>query len=189
MPAEVDEMFDRFKDTRAIIFDMRGYPHNTAWLIAPRLTEAYPVAGARVQRPLVMPPSSPEEATFTHSNTLDSQLPLARTDKPRYRGLTVMLMDERTQSQAEGTGARLKAANGTTFVGSATTGANGDVTSFLVPGGIVVRFSGLAVSHPDGSQLQRVGLVPDVEVKPTIQGLRSGRDEVLEAALTFIATR
>jgi C-terminal processing protease CtpA/Prc len=184
MPEEVDEMYERFEDTRAIIFDMRGYPNNTSWLIAPRLTEAQPVPAAR-RVPLVMPPSSAGEG-IAQPSTLDFVQPLARTDKPRYRGLTVMLMDERTQSAAEQTGMFLRAANGTTFVGSATTGANGDVTSFLVPGGIVVRFSGVAVSHPDGRQLQRVGLLPDVEVKPTIHGLRSGVDEVLAAALAFI---
>jgi C-terminal processing protease CtpA/Prc len=188
MPEEVDAMFERFEDTRAIIFDVRGYPRGTAWLIAPRLTDAFPVACARFRRPLVMPPSHEDDDIFAQSSTLNSIQPLPRTDKPRYRGQTVMLMDERTQSQAEGVGLSLKAANGTTLIGSATTGANGDVTSFVVPGGIVLSFTGVAVSHPDGRQLQRVGLLPDIEVKPTIHGLRSGRDEVLEAALDFIAS-
>ena len=36
LPAsQVDSMFERLKDTRAIIFDMRGYPFGTAWSIAP----------------------------------------------------------------------------------------------------------------------------------------------------------
>jgi C-terminal processing protease CtpA/Prc len=185
MPEQVDEMFERFEGTRAIIFDMRGYPHLTMWLIASRLAEAFPVAVARFQRPLVMLRANPYEVDAGRS-ALDSVQPLGRTAKARYRGLTVMLMGERTQSQAESTGLHLKAANGTTFIGSATTGANGDLTSLVVPGGIVVRFSGAAVSHPDGGQLQRIGLLPDVEVRPTIEGLRSGRDEVLEAALAFI---
>ena len=46
-----------------------------------------------------------------------------------------MLTDERTQSQAEHTGLFFKAANGTRFIGSHTTGANGDVTNFFMPGG------------------------------------------------------
>jgi C-terminal processing protease CtpA/Prc len=185
MPEQVGEMFERFADTRAIIFDMRGYPHLTMWLIASRLAEAFPVAAARRQVPLVMPPMSASTGTARPS-TLDFVSTVPYPAKPTYRGLTVMLMDERTQSQAESTGLHLKAANGTTFIGSATTGANGDLTSLVVPGGIVVRFSGAAVSHPDGRQLQRIGLLPDVEVRPTIEGLRSGRDEVLEAALAFI---
>jgi hypothetical protein len=35
-------------------------------------------------------------------------------------------------------------------------------------------------------QLQRVGLVPDVEVRPTIAGIRAGRDEVLERAVSYL---
>jgi C-terminal processing protease CtpA/Prc len=172
-PEEVEEMFERFKDTRAIIFDVRGYPRDTVRLIAPRLTDAFPVATARVQRPLVTPPGHEDEDIVPQSSTRDSITCLPRTGKQGYRGLTVMLMDERTQSQAEGTGLHLEvAANGTTLIGGATTGANGNVTNLVVPGGIVLSFTGLAISQPDGRQLQRVGLLPDIEVTPTIQGLR-----------------
>ncbi len=38
-PDMVDKMIADFKDAKAIIFDMRGYPHNTAWSIAPHLTD------------------------------------------------------------------------------------------------------------------------------------------------------
>lgn len=51
------------------------------------------------------------------------------------------------------------------------------------------RASGLGVFYPDGSPTQRIGIVPDVVVSPTIEGIRSGRDEVLEAALREISAR
>jgi C-terminal processing protease CtpA/Prc len=111
---------------------------------------------------------------------------IPRSEKWKYRGKTIMLIDERAVSQAEHTGLFLKAANGTTFVGSPTNGANGDVTSFFVPGDIRVRLSGQEVRHPDGRQLQRIGLVPDVAVRPTIAGIRAGRDEVLERAVEYV---
>jgi C-terminal processing protease CtpA/Prc len=119
--------------------------------------------------------------------TLSFLQPIPPTTQWRYRGRTVMLIDERTISQAEHTGLFFEAANNTTFVGSPTRGANGDVTNFWVPGGISIGFSGHDVRHADGRQLQRVGLVPHVEVKPTIAGLRAGRDEVLERALAVLA--
>src|SRR4029079_7974381 len=34
----VDDMFEKLKNTRAIVFDMRGYPNGTVWAIAPRLS-------------------------------------------------------------------------------------------------------------------------------------------------------
>jgi hypothetical protein len=33
---------------------------------------------------------------------------------------------------------------------------------------------------------QRVGIVPDIDVKPTVAGIRAGRDEVLEAGIREI---
>jgi C-terminal processing protease CtpA/Prc len=100
-----------------------------------------------------------------------------------------MLINEATLSQAEHTGLFLEAANGTRFVGSPTAGANGDVTNLVVPGGILVWFSGHDVRHADGRQLQRVGLQPDVPVRPTIAGIRAGRDEVLEKAAALLKSR
>ena len=46
--------------------------------------------------------------------------------------------------------------------------------------------SGLGVFYPDKKPTQRIGIIPDVEVRPTIAGIRAGRDEVLEAALRQI---
>ena len=188
LPASsVDSMFELFRGTRAIIFDMRGYPQGTAWPIAPRLTERSGVVAARFQNPVATNPLGmsleqvgEQEMTFTFEQRLDP------TTKSRYRGRTVMLIDERTISQAEHTGLFFEAANGTKFVGSATSGANGDVTSFVVPGGISISFSGHDVRHADGRQLQRVGLRPDVLARPTIAGIRAGRDEVLDAALAYL---
>jgi C-terminal processing protease CtpA/Prc len=179
-PGQVDSMFDRLRHTRAIIFDMRGYPQGTAWSIAPRLTNVDSPAAARFSRPLASSPDTTEQARYSFVQ----QLP--RTSKWRYTGRTVMLIDERTQSQAEHTGLFFEAANGTKFVGTPTAGANGDVTTLLLPGGLSLSFSGHEVRHADGRQLQRIGLVPDLTVRPTIAGVREGRDEVLERALSWL---
>jgi len=97
-----------------------------------------------------------------------------------------MLIDERAISQSEHSGLFYKTANSTVFIGSPTQGANGDVTWFTAPGGIRINFSGHDVRWPDGKQLQRVGLAPDIEVRPTIEGIRAGRDEVLERAVEYL---
>jgi C-terminal processing protease CtpA/Prc len=46
--------------------------------------------------------------------------------------------------------------------------------------------SGIGVFYPDKRPTQRIGILPDVEIKPTIAGIRSGRDEVLEEAIRQI---
>jgi C-terminal processing protease CtpA/Prc len=181
LPAsQVDSMFERLKGTRAIIFDMRGYPFGTAWSIAPRLTRADMPAAARFSRPNATTPDTTERTEFSFTQTLP------HTDQWRYLRPTVMLIDERTLSQAEHTGLFLEAANGTKFIGSPTAGANGDVTTVLLPGNVQMTFSGHSVRHADGRQLQRLGLQPDVLARPTIAGLRAGRDEVLEQALRYL---
>ena len=98
----------------------------------------------------------------------------------------MLLIDERTVSQSEHLGLFFEVANGTKFVGTPTAGANGDVTWFTLPGIAAVRFSGHEVRHADGRQLQRIGLVPDLLAAPTLQGIRDGRDEVLERGIELL---
>lgn len=177
--AMVDSMFEMFKDTKGIIFDDRGYPQGTAWSIAPRLSAA-PVPAAAFQRPLVMSPDSAAWSTYAFIQSTP------RGSQGAYHGKTILLVDERTISQAEHTGLFLKAANKTTIVGSPTMGANGDVTTVALVAGMYATFTGHDVRHADGRQLQRVGLQPDVVVRPTLAGIRAGRDEVLERALKIL---
>jgi len=179
----VDSMFDRFRHTRGIVFDMRGYPNGTLWAIASRLTRGTPVA-AVLMTPLPGHPA-PAEATARFAQRIDPPAPGTR----RYPGRTVLLIDERSQSQAEHTGLYFKAANGTLLVGSATAGADGEIASLSLPGGMTVGFTGQAVTWPDGRQLQRTGLRPDVPVRPTLRGIRAGRDEVLDAAVRALSPR
>jgi hypothetical protein len=51
------------------------------------------------------------------------------------------------------------------------------MTYFMAPGGVRINFSGHEVRWSDGRQLQRVGLMPDIEVGPTIEGICGWRDE------------
>jgi C-terminal processing protease CtpA/Prc len=179
---EVDVMLERLKDTRAIIFDLRGYPQGTAWALAPRLNIKGAKYGAAFQRMLVSGGSSTEEGEARFA----FRQPLPTGNKWIYRGKTVTLIDERAISQSEHTGLFLEAACATTFIGSPTAGANGDVTNLTLPGGLFVGFTGHDVRHVDGRQLQRVGLVPHIEVRPTLAAIRSGQDDVLARALQYL---
>ena len=52
-----------------------------------------------------------------------------------------------------------------------------------MPGGEATSISGIGVFYPDKTPTQKIGIVPDIEVNPTVAGLRAGRDELLEAAV------
>jgi C-terminal processing protease CtpA/Prc len=178
--AEVPAAFEKVKLTRALVFDMRGYPNGTAWSIAPRINTRNAKVGAQFRRSQISAFSVEEsESGFFFAQPLPEGPP----DLPKYTQPTVMLIDDRAISQSEHSGLFFEAANGTRFIGTASAGANGDVTSFTLPGGISVYFTGHDVRHADGRQLQRVGLIPDVEVAPTRAGLKAGKDEVLDRAM------
>ncbi|MBV8858768.1 MAG: hypothetical protein JOZ02_17695 [Acidobacteria bacterium] len=183
---EVDKMFETIKDTPAVVFDMRGYPNGTAWPIAPRLTEKRMPVAALFSRPLLEGASLSDLETESPSYTFAQRLPERRGDV--YRGKVVVLINEDAISQAEHTCMFFEAATDVTFVGTPTTGANGDVTFMVLPGNLNVSFTGHNVRHADGRQLQRVGIQPHVKVAPTIAGIIDGRDEVLEAAVRHLQT-
>jgi hypothetical protein len=46
--------------------------------------------------------------------------------------------------------------------------------------------SGIGIFYPDKRPTQRVGIVPDTELKPIITGIRAGCDELLDAAIAEI---
>jgi C-terminal processing protease CtpA/Prc len=183
--SDANRALDELMDTRAIVFDLRGYPQGTAWVIAPRL--ALPgrdgAVAASFRRPHYVGPAEP----MGELSAFEQRLPL--TDKPHYHGRIIVLIDDRAISQSEHTALFFKAAANPVFVGAPTAGANGDVTSILLPGGLEVRFTGHDVRYPDGRQLQRVGIQPDVRVAPTLRGIRAGRDEVMEAGLRLARAR
>ena len=106
--------------------------------------------------------------------------------QPHYQGKVVILVDEVSQSQAEYTAMAFRSSPQATVIGSTTAGADGNVSEIPIPGGHRTMISGIGVFYPDKKPTQRVGIIPDIEVKPTLAGIRAGRDEVLEEALRRI---
>ena len=108
---------------------------------------------------------------------------------PRFTGAVVILVDEVSQSQAEYTAMAFRVAPGAIVVGSTTAGADGNVSRIPLPGNVEGMMSGIGVFYPDGTPTQRIGIVPDLVVPPTVEGIRAGRDEVLEAGVSHVLGR
>ncbi len=181
---EIDGMFERFEKAPAIVFDMRGVSKDDCGrTIAAHLTSEEDVPAVIVTGLVATTPDLPREAISSPSA---SYFFIETTGKPAqhtYKGRTVLLVDERTIGLGEKTGLFLEAANKTELVGSASAGAYTAITKFTLPGGIEVSFSGEDCRHANGGKLQRLGLQPQVTVTPTLNGIRTGKDEVLEKAL------
>jgi C-terminal processing protease CtpA/Prc len=103
-----------------------------------------------------------------------------------YKGKVIILINENTQSLGEYASMMFRVAPDAIVIGSTTAGTDGNVFYLSLPGGIQTVITGMGVYNPDGSQTQRIGIIPDIEVRPTIQGVKEGRDEVLERAVQLI---
>ncbi|MTI29882.1 T9SS type A sorting domain-containing protein, partial [Xanthovirga aplysinae] len=173
--SDLQQMFIDLWDTDAIIFDIRNYPNGTLWNIVNYLfPDPIPIAN------FTTPDYSYPGRLFWHKEYIGSG-----TSFP-YAGKVLILFDERTQSQAEYTVMGLEQFPDAIKVGSTTSGADGNIMKIYLPGKIIAYATFLGVFYPDYTPTQRVGIIPDVEVHPTILGIRDGEDEVLNTALKII---
>ena len=109
--------------------------------------------------------------------------------RPTYKAPIAILVDETTQSSAEYHAMAFRTAPGAKVFGSTTAAADGNVSPIPLPGNFRSLITGIGVFYPDKSPTQQIGIVPDFEVRPTVAGIREGRDEVLDAALAHLAPR
>ncbi|HEX5061290.1 MAG TPA: S41 family peptidase [Kofleriaceae bacterium] len=179
---EVPAAMKDLDGTKAIVFDMRGYPNGVAWSLAPRLNTRGAKYGAQFLAPHVFGMLADDEVADTRTRFLQ-KLPPLEPGTTIYRGKVIVVIDDRAISQSEHTCLFLQEAAGATFVGSPTHGANGDVTVMRLPGGLRMSFTGQEVRHVDGKQLQQVGITPHIVIRPTLAGVRAGKDEVLDRAI------
>jgi C-terminal processing protease CtpA/Prc len=114
------------------------------------------------------------------------ELTIPAAQSTPYAGKVLILVNELTQSSAEFHAMALRAVPGALVLGSTTAGADGNVSAIVLPGNVTTRITGVGMYYPDGRETQRIGIVPDIEVKPTIKGISEGRDEVLEKAVQLI---
>jgi len=173
---DISKIKREFKDTKGIIIDIRNYPST----FVPFSLGSYFVSS---MTPFVRFTNgnvdNPGEFTFTKELKIPSK---GKT----YKGKLVVLVNELTQSQAEYTSMAFRAGDNTTIIGSTTAGADGNVSAIMLPGGLRTMISGIGVNYPNGEETQRIGIVPDIEVEPSIEGIRQGKDQLLEKAIETI---
>ncbi|MEM9301580.1 MAG: S41 family peptidase [Pseudomonadota bacterium] len=171
-PSQVNGVLRSVADKDAVIMDLRRYPNGTLWPMADLLYPE-PRAPAVFMQPLLDDPGRFEEVIA----------PIGGRATIPFSPRILVLMDERAQSQSEYTVMGLQRVDRTLTFGSQTSAADGDLSSVILPGALEAFFTGLGVFYPDGRATQRIGIVPDVAVAPTIAGYEAGEDEVLAAAL------
>lgn len=175
--ADVALMMGQLKSTKAIIFDIRNYPHDTNYAIAAYLN-----------------PEPKEFATFINADLSfpgryiwAKEIPTCGKINPDYyKGKVVILVNEKSISHSEYTAMTLQVAPNATIIGSQTAGTDGGNYRFSIIKGLNACFTIYGVFYPNKKETQRIGIVPDIEVKQTIKGIQEGRDEVLDEAIRFV---
>ena len=170
-------IMDQVNKTKGLIIDFRCYPSD---FIVFTLSEYLLPAPKSFVKFSVGSITTPGLFTF------GSKLNVGRNNPDYYKGKVVIIVNETTQSSAEYQTMGLQVAPKAVVIGSTTAAADGNVSKIILPGNLQTMISGIGVYYPDGRETQRVGIVPDIEVKPSIQGIREGRDELLERAISII---
>ncbi|WP_452222075.1 S41 family peptidase [Lacinutrix salivirga] len=173
---DVLEIKKQLKDTKGIIIDIRNYPSAFVPFSLGSFFMDEPTDFVKFSKGNV---NNPGQFTINENTKIPAS-------EDYYRGKLVILVNEKTQSSAEYHAMAFRASKNATVIGSTTAGADGNVSQIFLPGGLRTMISGIGVYYPDGTNTQRVGIVPDIIIKPTINGIKSGKDEVLEKAIQII---
>lgn len=166
-----------FAITKGMIIDLRCYPSDFMPFTFGDYIKSKPGTFVKFTKTDYKHPG-----TFEFTNSLRNGSLLGQ----KYKGKVVVIVNENTQSNAEYTTMAFQSSDNVVVIGSMTAGADGNVSRFVLPGGISTMISGIGVYYPDGTETQRVGVKIDVPIKPTLEGIMSGRDELLEKAKALI---
>lgn len=175
--SELPRIFNKIENTKGLIIDLRCYPSefvvfSLGKYLLPNKTEFVRFSKGSIE----------EAGLFTYTKSLK----VGQKNKDYYKGKVIILINETTQSQAEYTTMAFQTAPKATVIGSTTAGADGNISTFYLPGNIRTVISGIGVYYPDKTETQRIGIVPDVEIKPTVNGIKNNKDELLEKAIELI---
>ncbi len=176
----LQNVMPEFLKTKGLIIDLRCYPSDNMFPVLARYILPMPTKFARLTN---IYPQVPGLFVF------DRYSEVGVKNLQSYKGRVVIIVNERTQSSAEFSTMALRVAPNAMVIGSTTAAADGNVSTFFLPGGIKTAMSGIGVYYPDGRETQRIGIVPDHIIRPTIKGIVEGRDELLEKAIAIINER
>lgn len=109
--------------------------------------------------------------------------------KRQYSKPVLVLTSAATYSAAEDFAVAFDGMQRGALVGEPTGGSTGQPLFIKLPGGGQARICTKLDTYADGRAFVGVGVQPQHAAKPTVEGMRAGRDEVLEAALAQLQAK
>jgi len=175
----INKLLPALEKCKAIICDARGYVKNNHDFIT-HLMKSDDTTSSWMQVPQIIYPDHEKITGYAKFNWISGM----KAKKP-YLGdkKVVYIIDGSSISYAESCMGYIEGYKLATIVGQPTAGTNGNINPFDLPGGYSVGWTGMKVLKHNGSQHHAIGIIPDIYVTKTIQGIKDGRDEFLEKAI------
>ena len=174
-------MMEDLRSTNGLIIDLRQYPPVGMFGISSYFTTEYTPLFAQYSPSKAIPGAYVREVYSDGYRPEDAELGVYHYDKP-----VVVLIDESSQSISEWFAWSIGKGENVVLMGQNTIGTLARTGNAPLPGGLWFTFTSVLAELDDGSQVQRVGITPDIPVSRTIQGIKEGRDELMEAAMDYI---
>lgn len=175
----INKIMPELGKSKSIICDARGYPAGNHEFITHLMTIDDTVSGW-MQIPHIVFPDHEKIVGFEKHNWIS----VMRTKKP-YLGdrKIIYIIDGSAISYAESCLGYIEGYKLATIIGQPSAGTNGNINSFDLPGGYSMTWTGMKVVKHSGSQHHGIGIIPDILVTKTIQGIKEGHDQFLEKAI------
>ncbi|MFT3920459.1 S41 family peptidase [Cloacibacterium sp.] len=175
---EMEEEIPNIRKHKNLIIDLRGYPrtdqnHVLLNYLLPKEDTTKWLCGREIYLPDFK--YFTEECNGHRNRSFISDNPLKTNN--------VLLVDERSVSNAEMFSQVIKHYKLATIIGRTTAGANGNRNDIDLLNDFQISFTGLKVINPDGSRFHAIGVLPDIIVNETSEDLKIGKDVYLEKAM------
>ena len=184
----INETMEKMAETDGLILDLRVYPHYNAALLMQRyLSKGTGKVSMQWGDPVSYYPGAYQYRDQTMGMSTISEHKGEYSEKP-----VVVIIDEGTWSLGEYIAMIYQTNENVILLGENSMGSDGDRKTILLPDQSrqgekrEFGFTCFGVYGPNKEQVQRIGLTPDIEVHPTIEGIKEGRDELMEAAVKYI---
>lgn len=179
--AQFEAALPRLAQAKGVVLDLREYPDasriNFWTTVMPRLTTRA-LQSIRFHTPLAIYPDRQSPSWIEGAWTVE---PAA----PHIGAKLAFLADAGSISQMELWLDIVRHHQLGAIVGEPTAGTDGEI-DYQTFGAYHFVWTGMKVLKHDGGRSHGIGIEPDIRVKRTLDAVREGRDEVLEAAVRAV---
>lgn len=186
-PTEMDNntvksLMDTISHVNNLIIDFRVYPSRNFL----DLTSAIDSFNIRAPYALYFNATIKKPGTIIYAGTY----PLGRRAMTTYnRKKIILIVNSTTQSRGEFQAAVFRNLSNTVTLGNRTAGAAGSLQFIPLAYGLQIGITEIGLANIDSTDRERLGIGIDVEVRPTINGIKQGKDELLEKAVYLLTNK